>query len=63
VSERLKYVYHEGDRDQLFDLQRDPDELVNRADDPACGAVVSELRQALRQWMAETGDFIALRES
>ena len=34
VSDRCKYVYHPGDRDQLFDLQADPYELHNLIDEP-----------------------------
>ena len=60
VSERHKYAYAHKDREQLFDLQDDPDERRNLADDPAHQAVKQAHRQALAQWMQETGDFIDL---
>ncbi len=40
-TEKLKYVHFAGQPPVLFDLVEDPDELVNRADDPgarACGS-------------------------
>jgi arylsulfatase A-like enzyme len=58
VSERFKYVYSHEDQDQLFDLERDPDELTNLVDDAAHGAIVRELRTALHHWMRATEDFI-----
>jgi arylsulfatase A-like enzyme len=48
VTRRHKYVeYTNGDR-QLFDLQADPYELVNLADDPASSSVRRELAATLR---------------
>ncbi len=58
VSERCKYVYSHEDRDQLFDLERDPDELTNLVDDPAHAGLVHEMRTALSAWMCDTGDFL-----
>jgi N-acetylglucosamine-6-sulfatase len=44
---RDKYVeYRDGER-ELYDLGRDPDELVNRANDPAYSGVVAELARRL----------------
>lgn len=60
VSERHKYVYARQDREQFFDLREDPDELRNLADDPAHQSVKQAHRQALAQWMRETGDVITL---
>ncbi len=52
----LKYVHCPGDPDQLYDLERDPDELVNLADDEP--HAVAELRAEVeRRW-----DLGALRE-
>lgn len=41
---------------QLFDLERDPWELNNVADDPAYAAVVQELRDVRRRWQQEMKD-------
>ena len=38
--------YRDGER-EFYDLGRDPDELVNRANDPAYGGVVAELARRL----------------
>ena len=41
---------------ELFDLENDPHELRNMADDACLAAVRDELLRALRKWMEETGD-------
>jgi len=58
VGQRYKYVYDHQDFDQLFDLQTDPDELVNLIDDPTHAPALSEHRAALAAWMHRTDDFI-----
>jgi choline-sulfatase len=46
-----KLVYYYGQEPQLFNLEDDPDELVDRAGDPACQAVRRELTQmVLEGW-------------
>ena len=52
VSDRYKLVYSTRDDPWLFDLEEDPDELVNRFGDPACRETVRELS---RQLMAYGG--------
>lgn len=49
-----KYVYRPGDRDELYDLVADPDELTNRVADAE--AVREDMRAALHLWMEDTGD-------
>ena len=46
---RWKLIHYVGFDDELFDLQDDPDELVNRAQDPDCAAVRADLRTELRR--------------
>ena len=58
AGERYKYVYDHQDFDQLFDLQDDPCELVNLAEDPAHADALAEHRAALTEWMDRTDDFI-----
>ncbi len=43
---------------QLYDLQEDPLETVNRAGDPALSDVEASLRTALEQWQQDTDDFV-----
>ena len=41
---------------ELYDLERDPDEAHNLADDPAHGAVLAQHKQKLRDFQARTSD-------
>ncbi len=41
---------------ELYDLQRDPVEFNNLADDPGYGSVLSRMRAQLRTWREETSD-------
>jgi choline-sulfatase len=47
---RWKYVYCVRYRPQLFDLERDPEELVDLAGDPAHRAKLIELEAELRRF-------------
>ena len=41
---------------ELFDLEIDPSEMVNRIDDPAYETVVSQLKNQLHQLQEAVGD-------
>jgi arylsulfatase A-like enzyme len=56
VTKRYKVVYSPGDDPWLFDLERDPDELINCYREPACRAVVRQLAQALLEYGRRFGD-------
>ncbi|MBC8152020.1 MAG: sulfatase [Bacteroidetes bacterium] len=43
---------------ELYDMQTDPGEWRNLADDPAHASVRQQMQQALQRWMRETGDFL-----
>ena len=43
-------------REELYDLQSDPHEIHNLANDPKYAATLSELRQRLDRWIIETND-------
>ncbi|MCM8735690.1 sulfatase-like hydrolase/transferase [Azospirillum sp. A1-3] len=47
---RDKFIHSPADPDQLYDLSDDPDELVNRAEQPAAGSAAAD---ALRRYRAE----------
>jgi hypothetical protein len=52
---RWKYTHDvTGEVDELYDLQEDPWELTNRASDPSCALVISEMRRHLADWLLET---------
>ena len=53
-TDRLKYVHFAGLPPVLFDLAEDPDELVNRAGDPAAAALRLEGAERLLSWRQRT---------
>ncbi|MBW7998181.1 MAG: sulfatase-like hydrolase/transferase, partial [Candidatus Glassbacteria bacterium] len=48
------YIYRK--REELYDLENDPDEVVNLAGDPARRAALTELRGRLKAWQEATDD-------
>ncbi|WP_395739639.1 sulfatase-like hydrolase/transferase [Prosthecobacter sp.] len=56
-DERWKYVlYPKAGREQLFDLQNDPDEMRDLSADPAQRERKDELAARLRNWREQNGD-------
>ena len=51
-----KYVRYVEHGEELYDLERDPGELANRADDPELAGVRAELSGALDRWMKNQAD-------
>ncbi|MEM1224645.1 MAG: sulfatase [Planctomycetota bacterium] len=49
--------------EELFDLQSDPDEVVNLAQDPAYHDQLTAMQMALKTWMIETRDLGVLPEA
>ncbi len=45
---KMKYIHYIGDRPQLFDLEADPDETNDLAEDPAYATAMAELENELR---------------
>lgn len=60
---RYKYnVFSAGSRrEQFFDLEKDPGEMRNLADDPAARDELDRHRDLLRRWLAASGDGFVLR--
>ena len=54
----MKYVYRLYEKDEFYDLEKDPGELCNRIDDPACAEAVARLRERLLRWTVETADTV-----
>ncbi len=44
--------------EELFDTQKDPHEMTNRAQDPELGSVKARLKKELFRWMREQGDYL-----
>ncbi|GAA4045599.1 sulfatase family protein [Agromyces indicus] len=55
LAERVAF-YRTRVVEELYSLDEDPASLVNLADDPAHAPELREKREALRSWMAATGD-------
>jgi arylsulfatase A-like enzyme len=56
MTRDYKYVFNGFDRDELYDLRHDPDELRNLAADPAYAGVLREMCGRLWAFAAEEGD-------
>lgn len=52
-TERHKYVHFAGLPSLLFDLQEDPHELINLADDPSRAGLRAEMAERMLTWRAE----------
>ena len=55
-----KLTIYTDDRDELYNLNTDPDELTNRIDDPALEPRLAELTERLLEWQRQTKDELAL---
>ena len=53
-----KYVRRLYEKDELYDLESDPSELVNRIDDPSLSGVLNRLKDRLLAFYLETGDVV-----
>jgi arylsulfatase A-like enzyme len=58
-TKRYKYAYNALDIDELYDLELDPDEMVNRINDPEYADVVIEMQDRLARHIGELHDPIA----
>ena len=57
----FKYVRRLYEPDELYDLRRDPGELVNRIADPALAGELARLRERMLTFFLETGDAVPHR--
>ena len=55
---RYKYVARLYEQDELYDLDADPWEQVNRIQDPALAPVAAQLQYRLMKWYMETADTV-----
>lgn len=53
---KLIHFYHDVDQWELYDLEKDPDEMKNVYDDPQYAPIVKELKEKLEQLRAKYGD-------
>ena len=55
-GKRTVYAYLHRQRDELYDLKSDPDEIKNLASDPKHQAKLKELQAKLKAWQTKTKD-------
>jgi len=55
---RWKYIHASGFRPMLYDLESDPQELVDRGDDASCAGIVARLQAALFDWALHPNNHI-----
>lgn len=48
--------YHNRPAEELYDIQRDPDETMNLALDPHYAEIIAQFREELKQWRELQGD-------
>ena len=57
VSKRFKYIYDSNYEHELYDLERDPSEMHNVADQPEYRGVLESMHDACRRYHIEHNDF------
>jgi arylsulfatase A-like enzyme len=57
-TQAYKYVRRLYEQDELYDLRADPQEMVNRVDDPALAGVLAQLKERLLTHYQETCDVV-----
>jgi arylsulfatase A-like enzyme len=55
-TRRYKYIFNHGSTHELYDLQADPGEFVNRIDDPSLKKVRDQLHERLMAWYNPDGN-------
>lgn len=58
----LKYTMREYERDELYDLDHDPEEQVNQAENPAYAERLKEMKAYLLAWYQATADYVPDRK-
>ena len=58
-TSRFKYAFNASDVDELYDLEADPDEMVNCIDDPAYASVKAQMIERMWAHLVELDDPIA----
>ena len=57
-TNNFKYVRRLYEKDELYDLVKDPEEVNNIIDDPIYNTVLSDLKERLLTWYIETCDVV-----
>jgi len=56
-TEKWKYIHYHGiwDKDELYNLENDPDEMVNLIDEPEHQNLVDQFNKEMWDWLEQTG--------
>ena len=57
-DERYKYISRTVGKDELYDLQEDPQETTNRIDDEGLAPVVVDMQRKMLKWLEATDDIV-----
>jgi arylsulfatase A-like enzyme len=61
VTNRYKYIWNDGDMDELYDLKDDPFELNNLISKDKYSEILEDLKRRLNVWRQKTNDNITIR--
>lgn len=61
-EKRYKYVSRIAGGDELYDMDTDPGERINRINDPELASVVTELQGKMLKWLEATADIVPFEE-
>lgn len=56
VHENIKYIYNEGDMDELYDIEQDPYELNNLINQEQYSKILNDMKGRLKRWRKITAD-------
>jgi arylsulfatase A-like enzyme len=57
VTDRYKYIWNDGDLDELYDLKEDPFELNNLINIVEYKDILNNMKKRLKNWRQRTGDY------
>ena len=58
----IKYTMRLYEKDELYDLDKDPDEQVNEIDNPEYASTIIKMQSAILKWYQETADWVPNRK-
>ncbi len=58
----IKYTMRLYEKDELYDLDNDPDEQINEIDNPKYASTIVKMQSAILKWYQETADWVPNRK-
>jgi hypothetical protein len=58
ITDKYKYIWNDGDMDELYNLKDDHFELNNLIKDNDYANVLGDMKTRLAQWRRKTGDIV-----